>query len=263
MNELELKQRTKQFALRVMRLVGALPGGVIGRDYGGPPMESSAQSESSCISIKGGSRATEVDDTRPVHCSSLDRPCPLPSLPSRAGAAPGLHRRRGARVADPGRERFRPRQREPGYLDLEERPALLLRQTHRRDAHAAEVHEFRDGRRMAHDARGRELRRVRVGPRRGPRRLEAGRAAGVRHRSADARPRLPGAIREGLRKEGRLVHHPRNHYYVRAINGELRLWVNGEEVSGGSGAEPRTGYLCMESEGSPVEFKNIRIRELP
>src|SRR5581483_277965 len=24
-----------------------------------------------------------------------------------------------------------------------------------------------------------------------------------------------------------------NHYYVRGINGELRLWVNGEEVSGG------------------------------
>ena len=54
-----------------------------------------------------------------------------------------------------------------------------------------------------------------------------------------------------------------NHYYVRAINGELRLWVNGEEVSGGNGAEPRTGYLCMESEGSPIEFKNIRLRELP
>jgi len=54
-----------------------------------------------------------------------------------------------------------------------------------------------------------------------------------------------------------------NHYYVRAINGELRLWVNGEEVSGGSGAEPRTGYLCMESEGSPVEFRKIRVRELP
>ena len=50
---------------------------------------------------------------------------------------------------------------------------------------------------------------------------------------------------------------------VMAINGELRLWVNGEEVSGGNGAEPRTGYLCLESEGSPIEFKNIRIRELP
>jgi hypothetical protein len=54
-----------------------------------------------------------------------------------------------------------------------------------------------------------------------------------------------------------------NHYYVRAINGELRLWVNGEEVSGGSDAEPRTGYLCLEAEGSPIEFRNIRIRELP
>ena len=54
-----------------------------------------------------------------------------------------------------------------------------------------------------------------------------------------------------------------NHYYVRGINGEVRLWVNGEEVSGGSDAEPRAGYLCMESEGSPIEFRNIRIRELP
>jgi hypothetical protein len=54
-----------------------------------------------------------------------------------------------------------------------------------------------------------------------------------------------------------------NHYYVRAINGEIRLWVNGEEVSGGSGAEPRTGFICLEAEGSPTEFRNIRIRELP
>ncbi len=54
-----------------------------------------------------------------------------------------------------------------------------------------------------------------------------------------------------------------NHYYVRGINGEIRLWVNGEEVSGGSGCDPRSGYLCLESEGSPVEFRNLRIRELP
>ncbi len=54
-----------------------------------------------------------------------------------------------------------------------------------------------------------------------------------------------------------------NHYYVRCINGEVRLWVNGEEVSGGTGCEPRTGYLCLESEGAPVEFKGLRIRELP
>jgi hypothetical protein len=54
-----------------------------------------------------------------------------------------------------------------------------------------------------------------------------------------------------------------NHYYVRCINGEVRLWVNGEEVSGGTDCEPRTGYLCLESEGAPVEFKDLRIRELP
>jgi hypothetical protein len=54
-----------------------------------------------------------------------------------------------------------------------------------------------------------------------------------------------------------------NHYYIRAINGEVRLWVNGEEVSGGTQCDPKSGYLCLESEGAPVEFKNLRIRELP
>jgi hypothetical protein len=54
-----------------------------------------------------------------------------------------------------------------------------------------------------------------------------------------------------------------NHYYVRCINGEVRLWVNGEEVSGGNHAQPNWGYLCLESEGSPIEFKNLRIRNLP
>jgi len=54
-----------------------------------------------------------------------------------------------------------------------------------------------------------------------------------------------------------------NHYYIRAINGEVRLWVNGEEVSGGKECQPRSGCICLESEGSPVEFRQLRIRELP
>ncbi len=54
-----------------------------------------------------------------------------------------------------------------------------------------------------------------------------------------------------------------NHYYIRAINGEIRLWVNGEEVAGGTACTPSKGYLCLEAEGSPVDFENIRIRELP
>lgn len=65
------------------------------------------------------------------------------------------------------------------------------------------------------------------------------------------------------RKETTKGHGQWNHYYIRAINGEVRLWVNGEEVSGGNGCEPASGFLCLESEGSPIEFKNIRIRELP
>ena len=54
-----------------------------------------------------------------------------------------------------------------------------------------------------------------------------------------------------------------NQYYIRAINGEVRLWVNGEEVSGGTECKPATGYLCLESEGAPVEFRNIFLRVLP
>lgn len=54
-----------------------------------------------------------------------------------------------------------------------------------------------------------------------------------------------------------------NHYYIRAVNGEVRLWVNGEEVAGGTGIEPRTGFICLESEGAPLEFKGLRLRELP
>lgn len=58
-------------------------------------------------------------------------------------------------------------------------------------------------------------------------------------------------------------HGEWNHYYIRAINGEVRLWVNGEEVSGGTNCDPSTGYICLESEGSPILFRNLRIRELP
>jgi len=75
-------------------------------------------------------------------------------------------------------------------------------------------------------------------------------------------PTSPNGSRSFPRKELSRGVGEWNHYYVRAINGELRLWVNGEEVSGGSGAEPRTGYLCLEAEGSPVEFRNIRVREV-
>lgn len=76
-------------------------------------------------------------------------------------------------------------------------------------------------------------------------------------------PTSPDGSRSFPRKELTRGVGEWNDYYVRGINGELRLWVNGEEVSGGSGCAPPTGYLCLESEGSPVEFREIRVRELP
>jgi Domain of Unknown Function (DUF1080) len=76
-------------------------------------------------------------------------------------------------------------------------------------------------------------------------------------------PTSPNGSRSFPRKNLSKGINQWNHYYVRAINGEIRLWVNGEEVSGGNQIEPRRGYLCLESEGSPIDFRNLRIRELP
>ena len=76
-------------------------------------------------------------------------------------------------------------------------------------------------------------------------------------------PTSPNGKRSFPRKQLSKSAGEWNHYYVRAINGEIRLWVNGEEVSGGTNCEPRTGYLCLESEGSPIDFRDLRIRELP
>lgn len=54
-----------------------------------------------------------------------------------------------------------------------------------------------------------------------------------------------------------------NHYYLRAINGEVRLWVNGTEVSGGNGTSPSSGHLCFEAKGSPFLLRDLKVRELP
>ena len=54
-----------------------------------------------------------------------------------------------------------------------------------------------------------------------------------------------------------------NHYRVTCIEGTIKLEVNGEQVAGGYDCVPRMGYICLESEGSEVHFRNLRIRELP
>jgi len=54
-----------------------------------------------------------------------------------------------------------------------------------------------------------------------------------------------------------------NHYRVECRDGRVSLAVNGEVVTRACHVNPRKGYICLESEGSEVHFRNIRICELP
>jgi hypothetical protein len=53
-----------------------------------------------------------------------------------------------------------------------------------------------------------------------------------------------------------------NHYRIECVDGNIRLAVNGKVVTEGSQCSPRKGYICLESEGSPVEFRNLKIMPL-
>ena len=53
-----------------------------------------------------------------------------------------------------------------------------------------------------------------------------------------------------------------NRYRVESRDGMVFLAVNGKEVTQAFQLNPRKGYICLESEGSEVHFRNIRIREL-
>jgi sialate O-acetylesterase len=53
-----------------------------------------------------------------------------------------------------------------------------------------------------------------------------------------------------------------NHYRVIARDGAVELWTNGRVVTRAAQAEPREGFLALEAEGSPVEFRNFRIAPL-
>ena len=54
-----------------------------------------------------------------------------------------------------------------------------------------------------------------------------------------------------------------NTYDVVAVDGVVKLSVNGKFVNGVSRSTRRKGYLCLESEGAEIHFRNVRILELP
>lgn len=53
-----------------------------------------------------------------------------------------------------------------------------------------------------------------------------------------------------------------NHYRIECRDGEISLAVNHKIVTRGKEASPRKGYICLESEGGVVHYRNLRIREL-
>jgi hypothetical protein len=54
-----------------------------------------------------------------------------------------------------------------------------------------------------------------------------------------------------------------NTYDVVCVDGTIKHSINGKFVNGVSKSSVKKGYLCLESEGAEIHFRNIRILELP
>jgi Domain of Unknown Function (DUF1080) len=54
-----------------------------------------------------------------------------------------------------------------------------------------------------------------------------------------------------------------NTYDVVAVDGTIKLSVNGKFVNGITRSTQKKGYFCLESEGGEIHFRNMRILELP
>jgi hypothetical protein len=63
--------------------------------------------------------------------------------------------------------------------------------------------------------------------------------------------------------ENRVESGKWNTYDVVAVDGVIKLSVNGKFVNGISRSSQKKGYLCLESEGAEIHFRNIKIMELP
>lgn len=54
-----------------------------------------------------------------------------------------------------------------------------------------------------------------------------------------------------------------NTYDAVCVDGVIKLAVNGKFVNGLSRSSQKRGYLCLEAEGAPIHFRNLKIIELP
>jgi len=54
-----------------------------------------------------------------------------------------------------------------------------------------------------------------------------------------------------------------NVYDVVCVDGTIKLSVNGRFVNGISQSSQKEGFICLESEGAEIHFRNLKIIELP
>ena len=54
-----------------------------------------------------------------------------------------------------------------------------------------------------------------------------------------------------------------NTYDVICVDGVIKLSVNGKFVNGVSNATQKKGYICLESEGAEIHFRNFKLVTLP
>ena len=47
------------------------------------------------------------------------------------------------------------------------------------------------------------------------------------------------------------------------VDGVIKLSVNGKFVNGISKSSQKKGYICLESEGGEIHFRNLKVIELP
>lgn len=49
---------------------------------------------------------------------------------------------------------------------------------------------------------------------------------------------------------------------IRCLGDEIKVWVNGEFVNHATNCSVTTGYIALQSEGRPIEYRNIRLRRI-
>ena len=54
-----------------------------------------------------------------------------------------------------------------------------------------------------------------------------------------------------------------NHYEIHCNGGDVVLMVNGKVVNSASDCAEVAGSICLQSEGTPIQFKNIRLFSMP